>query len=91
MKMSALEIEKEVKNKEILKQEIFDFIKKKYPVDKGVFLDIRFLWGRCYRLNFWDKKNPEKQTIIKSYFIDIKKSSKGFEIINYDETFFKDN
>ena len=89
--LETKEMEKDVKKKETSQQEILDFIKEKYPVEKDIFLDIRPLWGNCYRLNFWNKKDPEKQNIMKSYFIVIKKNSKGYEIINYDETFFKDN
>ncbi len=65
------------------KKEVFELIKKEYPPQKGVSIDIRPLWGNCYRLNFWNKNEPEG--IIKSNFISISKGSKGLEIKNYDD------
>jgi len=67
------------------KKEISDFIKKEYPVSGNISIDIRPLWGNCYRLNFWEKNGVGDNDIIKSHFIDIIKGPKGLKIINYDD------
>ncbi len=70
--------------KEVVKEDAIEFIKKEFPTLGKIRLDIRPLWGRCYRLNFWER-NKAEDNIIKSYFIEVCVSKKGFEIKNYDK------
>ena len=70
-------------NKKYSQEEIIFFIKESFPVPAKMKLDINPLWTKyLYRLNFW---GPEDQGIIKSYFIEVKKTLDGLMIKNHDE------
>ena len=90
LEKTRLEAEKKI-IKEVVQEDIFAFIKKEYPVSGKITLDIRPLWGRCYRLNFWEKRGIGDSNIIKSYFIEVNTSSDGFKIRNYDRDVIKNN
>ena len=76
----------------VVQEDIISFIKKEYPVSGKIKLDIRHLWGRCYRLNFWEKsKIKDESNIIKSYFISISNDKDGLKIRNYDKKDVENN
>ena len=64
------------KNKKELTIE--EFITKEYPPYKDETLDIRFLWGNNYRLNYWIK-NEKNDNINRSIFVLVKKTVKGLK------------
>jgi len=76
----------DVVEEKIGKKEVLDLIKKEYPVGENTSIDIRPLWGNCYRLNFWNKKGDGDNSIIKSCFISINKGPEGLKIKNYDDS-----
>ena len=96
MKSSTTEKVKRKAEKDIVRkvvqEDIISFIKREYPVTGGIKLDIKHLWGNCYRLNFWEKsKIKDESIIIKSYFISISNDKDGLKIRNYDRENIENN
>ena len=75
--------------RKVVQEDIISFIKREYPVSGKIELDIKHLWGRCYRLNFW--KKGDNPCLIKSYFISVNTTKDGLEIKNYDDETIKNN
>ena len=65
------------------KETAIDFLKRTFPTD-GTSLDIRPLWGDYYRLNFWKKNGEGEGSIVKSYFVRVKDTPKGWKVENHD-------
>ena len=96
MKSSTTEKVKRKAEKDIVRkvvqEDIISFIKREYPVTGNIKLDIKYLWGNCYRLNFWEKsKIKDESIIIKSYFISISNDKDGLKIRNYDRENIENN
>ena len=61
---------------------VVGFLVKQYPNVAGRKLEIKHLWGNCYRLNFWGEKqiNPKKpayRSILESKFVRVTESEDG--------------
>lgn len=85
--------EKSSTEKKVINSEIIKYIKENFKCKKGETLDMRFLWGKFYRLNFWSQKiidtnKGETNIIVRSFFISVEKNKDGF--VHEDLTSKKD-
>ena len=65
------------------KEKILSFLREKFEPEKDIKLDIRYLWGNFYRLNFWGKRDNDtiiiRNIIIDSKFVKVKDGENGLE------------
>lgn len=66
------------------------YLKKTYRRSDVTKLDVRFLWGNAYRLNFWGRKElaPGRGVdnhIIESLFVRVNNVNDVLEVVEYDK------
>jgi len=76
-------------------ERIFSFLREKIPGPKGSNIDIRPLWGKFYRVNYWgeDKIKVENKLkdeasmyrIIESKFVQVEIVKDGFILTDHDK------